>query len=190
MIEDNHVVLNLKEDNLFVLVFFKKIEEGNNSSDTDIDNFFIKVSTTSPLPSEYRKYINIFFKSEARQLPDHTLIEHTINTGDIKSLYKFIYNLLINKFSTLRDNLEELLKKGYIQQLINSAGAPILFIFKKDGDLRICVDYRGLNKIIKKNRHPLPLIKETLDRLQEAVVFTKLNIRNTYHRIKIKKGNE
>ncbi len=54
----------------------------------------------------------------------------------------------------------------------------------------MCVDYRGFNKIIKKNRHPLPLIEETLDRLQKIVVFTKLDVRDVYHRIRIRKGDE
>ncbi len=91
---------------------------------------------------------------------DHALVEYTINTGNAESLYKFIYNLSINKLSTVRDNLEEFLEKGYIQRLTSPAGAPILFIFKKDGGLRIYVNYRGLNKIIKKNRHLLSLIKK------------------------------
>ncbi len=114
MIEDNHIALNLEENNPFILIFSKEIEEGNNSFDTDTDNSFIRVSTTSPLPSKYRKYTDIFFKSEARQLSDHILIEYTINTGDAESLYRFIYNLSANELSILRDNLKELLKKGYI----------------------------------------------------------------------------
>src|SRR6266536_3159039 len=77
IIEDNYVALNLRENDPFILIFPKKIEEGNNSSDTDINNSFIKISTTSPLLLEYGEYIDIFFKSEARQLSDHALIEHT-----------------------------------------------------------------------------------------------------------------
>ncbi len=66
MIEDDHVVSNLRENDPFILIFFREIEEGNNSSDTDIDNFFIKVSTTSPFPLEYREYTDIFSESEVR----------------------------------------------------------------------------------------------------------------------------
>ncbi len=84
--------------------------------------------TTFPLPLKYRKYIDIFSESEVRQLPDHILVEHIINTKNIKSLYKPIYNLLVNEFSIFRDNLEKLLKKRYIQRLISPAGTPILFI--------------------------------------------------------------
>ena len=76
--------------------------------------FFIGVSATSPLPSEYRKYVDIFSKSEARQLSDYILIEYVINTGDVESLYRPIYNLSVNELSILRDNLKEFLGKGYI----------------------------------------------------------------------------
>jgi len=114
IIKNNYVVLNLGEDDLFILIFFKKVEEGNNNFDIDINYFFIKVFAISPLPLKYREYTDIFSKSKARQLPNHILIKHTINTENVKSLYKFIYNLLINEFNIFRDNLKEFLEKGYI----------------------------------------------------------------------------
>ena len=70
------------------------------------------------------------------------------------------------------------------------AGAPILFVKKRDGSLRLCVDYRGLNKITIKNRYPLPLIGESLDRLRSATVFTKLDLRAGYNLVRIAKGDE
>jgi len=79
------------------------------------------------------------------------LVEYVIETGDVEFLNGFIYNLLVNEFNTLRDNLEEFLEKGYIQRSTSPAGAPILFVSKKDKILRMCVDYRGFNKITKKN---------------------------------------
>jgi len=123
-------------------------------------------------------------------LSDHALVEYVIDTGDAESLYKSMYNLSVNELSIFRDNLEELLKKGYIQRLISSAGASILFIFKKNRDFWIYVDYRRFNKITKKNRYLFPFIEETLDRLQETIVFTKLDVRDTYHRIRIRKGDK
>jgi len=114
IIENNHIALNFGENDLFILIFLKEVEEGNNSSDTDINNFFIKTSTTSPLPSKYKEYADIFSKSEAKQLPDHTLIKHTINTGDAEPPYKPIYNLSANEVSIFRDNLKEFLEKRYI----------------------------------------------------------------------------
>ncbi len=165
IIEDNHIASNLKENDPFILIFPRKIEEGNNNSDTDINNSFIEVSTIFSLPLKYREYADVFFKSEVRQLPNHTLIKHIINTKNAESLYRSIYNLSINELSILRDNLEEFLEKGYIQRSTSPADTPILFISKKNKNLWICVNYRGFNKIIKKNRHLFFLIKKTLDRL-------------------------
>ena len=90
----------------------------------------------------------------------------------------------------LREYLRDALAKGWIRESSSPAGAPILFAPKKDGELRLCVDYRGLNKITKKNRYPLPLIGEILDRLSKAKVYTKLDLRNAYHRIRIREGDE
>ncbi len=66
IIEDNYITLNFKENDPFILIFSKKIEEGNNNSDINIDNFFIKISIISPLLLEYREYTDIFSKSEVR----------------------------------------------------------------------------------------------------------------------------
>ena len=70
------------------------------------------------------------------------------------------------------------LVKGWIRPSESSAGAPILFMLKKDGGLRLYVDYRGLNKITKKNRYPLPLIVEILDRFTSVKIFIKLDIKS------------
>ena len=66
MIEDDYIVSNLKENNPFILIFFREVEEGNNNSDIDIDYSFIKASATSPPPSKYGEYVDIFSKSEVR----------------------------------------------------------------------------------------------------------------------------
>jgi reverse transcriptase-like protein len=70
------------------------------------------------------------------------------------------------------------------------AGTPIFFIPKQDDTLRLCVDYRGLNAIAVKHRHPLPLSNEPLNRLSGAKIFTQLGLRDAYHRIRIKKGDK
>ncbi|KAI0995691.1 Transposon Tf2-9 polyprotein, partial [Podosphaera aphanis] len=86
----------------------------------------------------------------------------------------------------IQDNLE----KGYIRASSSPAGAPVLFVKKSDGTLRLCVDYRRLNEITVKNRYPLPLIRETLDRLSKAKWFTKLDLRQGYNQIRIAEGEE
>jgi transposase InsO family protein len=96
-----------------------------------------------------------------------------------------IYNLSQRELKALREYLEEATALGYIRPSESPAGAPILFVPKSDGTLRLCVDYRGLNKVTRKNRHPLPLISEILDRLAGAKIFSKLDLVSAYHRIPI-----
>ena len=72
--------------------------------------------------------------------------------------------------------IQENLAKGYIRPSKSPAGAPVLFVRKADGTLRVCMDYQGLNKITRKDRYPLPRISEHLDRLCNAKFFTKLDL--------------
>ena len=88
-----------------------------------------------------------------------------------------------------RAYIEANVTKGFTQRL-SPAAAPISFAKQKDGGLRLCVDYRALNKATVKIRYPLPLISEMLDRLRGARIFTKLDLRNAYHLIRIKEGDE
>jgi reverse transcriptase-like protein len=86
--------------------------------------------------------------------------------------------------------LQDNLTKGFIRPSKSPAGAPILFAPKKDGTLRLCVDYRGLNKVTVKNRYPLPLISEIMDRVNGAKWLSKFDLKDAYHRIRIKPGDE
>jgi hypothetical protein len=106
------------------------------------------------------------------------------------SSYKFIYKLSENELKILKKYLNKNLKKRYIQHFINLAGTLILFILKKDGSLRLCVNYRSLNKIMIKNRYSLSLVRKILNRFSGAAVYTKLDLKEAYYRIRIKKGDE
>ncbi|XP_028807164.1 uncharacterized protein LOC114761878 [Neltuma alba] len=77
----------------------------------------------------------------------------------------------------LKKQIEELLEKGFIRPNVSPWGAPVLFVKKKDGSLRLCIDYRELNKITIKNKYPLPRIDDLLDQLAGATVFSKINLR-------------
>ena len=115
--------------------------------------------------------------------------EHAIElTGE--PLYGPIYNLLEKELKTLREYLAEALDRGWIRESSSPAGAPILFIPKKYGELQLCIDYRGLNRLTIKNRYPLPLIGELMDRLSKAKHYTKLDLWNAYYRICIWEGDE
>ena len=86
--------------------------------------------------------------------------------------------------------MAEALDRGWIRESSSPAGAPILFVPKKGGELRLCIDYQGLNRLTIKNRYPLPLIGELMDRLSKAKCYTKLDLQNAYHRIRIREGDE
>ena len=81
----------------------------------------------------------------------------------------------------LKLQLQELLEKGFIRPSVSPWGAPMLFVKKKDGTLRLCVDYRQLNKMTVKNEYPLPKIDDLFDQLKVASVFSKIDLRYGYH---------
>nr|GEZ79912.1 putative reverse transcriptase domain-containing protein [Tanacetum cinerariifolium] len=86
----------------------------------------------------------------------------------------------------LKDQLQELLKRGFIRLSVSPWGAPVLFVKKKDGSLRLCIDYRELNKITIRNRYPLPRIDDLFYQLQGAMHFSKIDLRSGYHQLRVK----
>jgi hypothetical protein len=95
-----------------------------------------------------------------------------------------------NRLRILKEYLEMNLEWEWIWESTSPAGAPIYFMQKKDGSLRLCVDYWGLNAMMVKDRTPLLLIGEALDRLANAKIYTKLDIKDTYYNIQIAEGDE
>ncbi|MGH2639958.1 MAG: reverse transcriptase domain-containing protein, partial [Rhabdochlamydiaceae bacterium] len=85
----------------------------------------------------------------------------------------------------LKKQLDELMEAGFIRPSKSPYGAPVLFVKKKDGTMRMCVDYRDLNRITVRNRYPLPHLEELFDRLQGAKYFSKLDLRSGYHQVRI-----
>lgn len=151
----------------------------------------IASTTQVRLPAYLRLYSDVFSSENAGVLPENGKYDHAIDVEPGKEPpHGPLYNLSQTELKVLREYLEESANKGWIRRSISPAGAPILFVPKKDGTLRLCVDYRGLNAVTIKNRHALPLISETLDRLQGSVVYTKFDLKDAYHRIRIKAGDE
>ncbi|KAL0551625.1 hypothetical protein IC582_010714 [Cucumis melo] len=89
----------------------------------------------------------------------------------------------------LKVQLQELLDKGFIRSSVSPFGAVVLFVKKKDGSMRLCIDYRELNKVTVKNRYPLPKIDDLFDQLHGATVFSKIDLRSGYHQLRIKDGD-
>jgi hypothetical protein len=83
----------------------------------------------------------------------------------------------------LKKQIEELLAKGLIRPSSSPWGAPIIFVDKKDGTRRMCIDYRALNDVTIKNKYPLPRIEDLFDVLRGAIIFSKIDLRSVYHQI-------
>ena len=86
----------------------------------------------------------------------------------------------------IKKQIKELLDKGFIRPSSSPWVSPVLLVEKKDGSLRMVVDYRGLNEVTIKNKYPLPMINDLFDRLQGAKVFSKIDLRSGYHQLKIR----
>ncbi|GJX80995.1 putative reverse transcriptase domain-containing protein [Tanacetum coccineum] len=93
------------------------------------------------------------------------------------------YRLAPSELKELSDQLKELLEKGFIRPSSSPWGAPVLFVKKKDGSFRMCIDYRELNKLTVKNRYPLPRIDDLFDQLQGSSVYSKIDLRSGYHQL-------
>ena len=95
------------------------------------------------------------------------------------------YRMAPMELKELKKQLEELLDKGFIRPSTSPWGAPVLFVKKKDGSLRLCIDYRQLNRITVKNKYPLPRIDDLLDQLKGATVFSKIDLRSGYWQLRV-----
>ena len=112
------------------------------------------------------------------------MIELVFGTTPIS---KAPYRMALAKLAELKTQLQELLDKGLIQPSVSPWGAPVWFVKKKDGSLRLCIDYRELNRVTVKNNYPLPCVDDLFDQLASAAVFSKINLRLGYHQLKIRK---
>ena len=133
---------------------------------------------------------DVFFEAKTNILFKHDSNDLAINTQNKKFLFGKIYNLSQSELKMLKKYITEQLNKNFIVPFKFPAGAPVLFVLKKDGGLRLCVDYKELNVIIIKNRHLLPLIQKAMNRLVGAKKFIKLDIQHVYNMIRIKKNDE
>ena len=98
--------------------------------------------------------------------------------------------MLAPELATMKTYIKEYLANGFIRSFKSPTAAPVMFVKHLDGKLRLVVDYKGLDKVTIKNHFPFPLIPEMLDKLHLAKVFTKIDVRNAYHQVRVKEGGE
>ncbi|KAL9250173.1 Retrovirus-related Pol polyprotein from transposon 17.6-like protein [Drosera capensis] len=133
-----------------------------------------------------RDYPDVF-PDELPRLPPTRELDFNIELVPGAALIsKAPYRMAPAELKELKTQLEELLEKGYIRSSVSPWGAPVLFVKKKDGSMRLCIDYRELNRITIKNRYPLPRIDDLLDQLHGASVYSKIDLRSGYHQLRVK----
>jgi hypothetical protein len=131
-------------------------------------------------------------KEAAERLPEHIPYDHAIDlkTGEIPP-WEPCYALSEKELEVLREWLEEMLETGKIRMSKSPSAEPILFVPKAHGrGLLLCVYYRAINKITIGNRYPLLIMTELQDRIRDSKIFTKIDLKNGYHLIRIKDGDE
>ncbi|KAJ0588569.1 putative nucleotidyltransferase, Ribonuclease H [Helianthus annuus] len=122
------------------------------------------------------------FPEDLPGLPPHRQVEFQIELAPgAAPIARAPYRLAPSELEELSKQLQELLEKGFIRPSSSPWGAPVLFVKKKDGTFRMCIDYRELNKVTVKNRYPLPRIDDLFDQLQGSCYYSKIDLRSGYH---------
>ena len=140
----------------------------------------------------YSRYAEWFSARQAARLPEHKSWNHQIPLQDPKAKIPTvaIYKTTWEEDKALRKYLQENIPTGKVRHSCSAAAAPILFIRKKDRSLRLCMNYRALNRLTIPNKYPLLLIKELLDKIRGRKWLTRLDLKNEYNLIRIAAGDE
>ncbi|KAI3672437.1 hypothetical protein L6452_38525 [Arctium lappa] len=132
------------------------------------------------------KYPEVF-PEDLTALPPDRQVEFRIDLmSGAAPIARVPYHLASSEMKEMMTQLQELLDKGFIRPSTSPWGAPVLFVKKKDGSMRMCINYRELNKVTVKNKYPLPRIDDLFDQLQGASYFSKIDLRSGYHQLKVR----
>ncbi|KAL0379340.1 UNVERIFIED_CONTAM: Retrovirus-related Pol polyprotein from transposon [Sesamum radiatum] len=150
---------------------------------------------SGPIPGVIKKLLkefeDVMSDDLPRKLPPKRAVDHEIElVPDTKPPARAPYRMTQPELVELRKQLKDMLESGIIKFAKSPYGAPVLFQKKADGSLRMCCDYRALNKITVKNKYPIPLVADCFDRLSQAKNFTKIDLRLGYWQVRIKEGDE
>ncbi|KAI3692424.1 hypothetical protein L6452_32239 [Arctium lappa] len=136
-----------------------------------------------------REYPDVFSEDLPGLPPERQVEFHVDLTPGAAPIARAPYRLSPTEMQEMMTQLQELLEKGFIRPSSSPWGAPVLFVKKKDGSMRMCIDYRELNKVTVKNKYPLPQIDDFFDQLQGAGCFSKIDLRFGYHQVRVKESD-
>ncbi|GAA5883779.1 hypothetical protein JCM16303_002367 [Sporobolomyces ruberrimus] len=155
------------------------------------DALGISLEQYSTIPPPFRDIDEVFSKKKTEKLPPHRSYDLRLNLkDDAHPPFGPMYILSSKELEILHEWIQDSLRKGHIRPSESPAASPILFAKKKDGSLRLCVDYRALNDLTIKNCAPLPRIEQLLDATHQAKVFSKIDLRSAYNLLCVAKGDE
>ena len=164
-------------------VDLEKLHSTSTSSDPPPD--------LSGILEEYHDFADVFSKAKATRHALHRKFDLKIDLDEGTSPpLGTIYSLSPTELDSLCTFINEHLNYGFIRQSSSAHGAPVLFVRKKDGTLRLCVDFHGLNKITKKDRYPLLFISDLLDAPSKAHIYTKIDLCHVYHLVHVAEGDK
>jgi len=165
----------------FVLLYKDTLLSTNNLPST----------LTSVVFDVLQEYEDVFPDEVPPGLPPKRGIEHQIDLVTGASLpNRAAYRTNPEETKEIQRQVEELMRKGYVQESLSPCVVPVLLVPKKDGSWRMCVDCRAINNITIRYRHPIPRLDDMLDELSGAIIFTKIDLRSGYHQIRMKEGDE
>ncbi|XP_065854728.1 uncharacterized protein [Euphorbia lathyris] len=151
---------------------------------------YVKDTQTKGVDLENVDVVNEFadvFPEDLAGLPPERVIDFCVDLApETRPISMPPYRMAPAELKELKEQLQDLLDKGFIRPSVSPWGAPVLFMKKKDGSMRLCIDYRQLNKVTIRNKYPLPRIDDLFDQLQGAKYFSKIDLRSGYHQLRVK----
>ena len=136
--------------------------------------------------SVVRDYVSVFPRDLPGLPPDREIVFSIELMPGTAPISRAPYRLAPAELKEIKVQLEDMIEKGFIRPSHLPWGAPVLFVKKKDGSLRLCIDYKGLNKVTIKNKYPLPRIDDLFDQLAGSRVFSRIDLRSGYHQLKVR----
>uniref|UniRef100_A0A1A8BYA5 Reverse transcriptase domain-containing protein n=1 Tax=Nothobranchius kadleci TaxID=1051664 RepID=A0A1A8BYA5_NOTKA len=146
-------------------------------------------SELSQVPPVYHDLQQVFSRDRAATLPPHRPFDCGIDLLPGAPLSSSrLYSLSKPERDLMQTYITEALANWTIRPSTSPLGAGFFFVAKKDGSFRPCIDYRGLNQITVEDKYPLPLLSSTFEPVQDTTIFTRLDLRNAYHLVRIRQG--